>query len=358
MRTSLPRTRSTPLLASVALVACSQGATVPPGTHAIAVVREPASQTFADHAPPGREIAFSPNGGLVASSGADGVVTLRRVPDGTLVRTLEHEGGATALAFSPDGGSLATVGYDGTLRIWTLGSLAGPRAFAGHRGTIWTVAWSPDGQRIASGGEDSTVRIWRAEDGAPLRTLRGHARNVWSVDFSPDGRLLASGSFDHLVKLWDVETGTLVRTLSGSGEAVVHLAFSPDGATLATAGDDDMARLWRVADGALLRTYRVGNHVYSVAFTPDGQWLATAGRARSAVGTFAHQVAERWTGEATGIRIWRVADGTLHQAITGHRDDVWSVAFSANGQWMASSSEDGTTKLWQLAPAVATSAAR
>lgn len=358
MRTSLPRTSPHLLVASLALLACSQGASVPPGTHAIAVVSAPASQTFADHAPPGREVAFSPDGGLVASSGADGIVTLRRVPDGVLVRTLEHEGGATALAFSPDGGSLATVGYDGALRIWTLGSLAGPRTFPGHRGTAWTVAWSPDGRSIATGGEDSTVRIWRAEDGAVLHTMRGHARNVWSVDFSPDGRLLASGSFDKLVKIWDVETGTLVRTLAGSGEAVVHLAFSPDGATLVTGGDDNMARLWRVADGAPIRTFPVGNHVYSVAFTPDGQWLATAGRARSAVGTFAHQLADRWTGEATGIRIWRVADGTLHQTISGHRDDVWSVAFSANGRWMASSSEDGTTKLWQLAPGIATSAAR
>jgi WD40 repeat protein len=48
------------------------------------------------------------------------------------------------------------------------------------------------------------------------------------------------------------------------------------------------------------------------------------------------------------IRLWRVSDGALLQAIAEHDDDVWSVAFSSDGRWLASSSADGTVKLYRL----------
>jgi WD40 repeat protein len=50
------------------------------------------------------------------------------------------------------------------------------------------------------------------------------------------------------------------------------------------------------------------------------------------------------------IRLWRVSDGALLQAIAEHKDDVWSVAISPDGKWLASSSEDETVKLFRLTP--------
>jgi len=52
------------------------------------------------------------------------------------------------------------------------------------------------------------------------------------------------------------------------------VAFSPDGALLASASDDFTIKLWRVADGALLRTLTGHQEdVQSVAFSPDGTQL-------------------------------------------------------------------------------------
>ena len=307
--------------------------------------------TFRPHAGILRQLAFSPDGRLLATSSVDHTVKLWRLGDGHLTRTLVHPEGVTSVAFSADGQWLASGSYDGSVSLWRLrdGTLA--RRLAAHTGTVWSVAFSPDGAHLASSGEDKVVRIWRTDDGAPERTLAGHSLNVWSVAFSPDGRLLASGSFDHTVKLWRADSGTVLRTLTEPTEAVVHIDISPDGELLAGGGDDSAIRLWRLRDGALLQTLTGGsNHVYTVAFSADGGWLASGGREKGAFGTLAKEIGipALGGGRRPTVRLWRVRDGALQAELADHADDVWSVAFSPDGHWLASASADGTVQLHRL----------
>ena len=213
------------------------------------------------------------------------------------------------------------------------------------------MAFSPDGQRLASSGEDKVVRLWRTTDGAPLQTLAGHDLNVWSVAFSPDGRWIASGSFDKTARLWRADTGERARTLSGHGEAIVELAFSPDSEWLATGSDDSSVKLWRVKDGALAQTLTGGSeHVYAVCFSPDGKYLASGSREKGALGTLWKQLAGNRLSGGRGqtVRLWQTADGALQQVLSEHSADVHSVAFSPDGQWLASSGDDQTPILWRL----------
>ena len=296
-----------------------------------------------------RDLAFTPDGRLLAAAGVDGRIELIRGTNGSVWRTIVHPGGASPLAMSPDGALLASGGYDRTARIWRVADQRPVRALGGHGGTVWTLAWSPDGRWIATAGEDRLIRIWRAADGALVHTLRGHELNIWSVRFSPDSHLLASGSFDHSIRLWDVASGALVRQLAGHDQAVVSVAFSPDGRRLASGGDDKTVRLWRVADGAPLATLTGGSdHVYAVAFSPDGRWLASGGRARSAFGTLRHQLTGAGA-KGPAVRLWRVADGAL-QAVLEHEDDVMALAFSPNGRLLATASSDGSNAIWRLSP--------
>lgn len=299
------------------------------------------------HADEGRQIAFSPDAQIIATSSIDHTVKLWRVADGKVVRTLVHPQGVTSIAFSSDGKSLVSGSYDRIVRVWRAADGSLLRALAGHTGTVWSVAISPDGQTIASAGEDKTVRLWRAGDGALLRTMGGHALNVWHVAFTPDGRTLGSSSFDKTLKLWAVEDGRLLRTLTGHTQAIVGFAFSPDGSLIASGSDDSSVKLWRLSDGQLLRTIEVGNHVYSVAFSADGQWLAGAGRARSAIGTFWHQIfGDRFSPQGEGLRLWRVKDGALQDTRPGN--DTYAVATSRDGNWVATSGEDKIMRLWRL----------
>jgi WD40 repeat protein len=141
-----------------------------------------------------------------------------------------------------------------------------------------------------------------------------------------------------------------VRTLGEHDQAVVGIAFSADGKTLATSGDDNSIRLWDVESGRTIRRIDTGNHTYKVEFTPDGQHVVSGGRARSALGTLWHSVTGGRLGGGRGeaLKVWRVSDGALLQIAADQTHDVWSVAVSPNGRWVANASDDNTVKLWRF----------
>lgn len=295
---------------------------------------------------PARQLIFSHNAHLLATSDASGLVTVRETSKWRPVARFEHHGGATSIAFSPDDSMLFSAGYDGKVRVWDLGRRALARVIPGTGITIWTLDVAPDGSRLAAGSEDGTIRIWKLNTNEPPIVLRGHERNVWEVRFSPDGKLLASGSFDNTARLWDATTGKPLRTLAGHSQAVVGLAFSPDQKILATCGDDSTIRFWRVADGAQVRRIDTGNHTYKLAFSRDGRWLASGGRAYGAIGTFFHQLTGAG-GDVTPVRIWRAADGALVNELPAE-DDVPNLSFSPDDRWLATSGEDNRVRLWRL----------
>ncbi|EGZ76068.1 hypothetical protein NEUTE2DRAFT_37003, partial [Neurospora tetrasperma FGSC 2509] len=70
--------------------------------------------------------------------------------------------------------------------------------------------------------------------------------------------------------------------------------------------------------------------VHSVAFSPDGQRLASGSLDKT-------------------VKIWDPASGSCLQTLKGHSDWVRSVAFSPDGQRVASGSDDKTVKIWDPA---------
>jgi WD40 repeat protein len=164
-------------------------------------------ERFSLHAPAGddcRAIAFSPDGGLLATGGC-GSVKLRCARTGKIVHDFDRSAtDVTAVAFSPDSNKLVVATMSGTLQLLDSRNREPVALLRGHTGPVLSVAYAPDGKSIASGSYDRTVRLWNPATGDERATLIGHTESIFGLAYSPDGKLLASASFDKTVRLWSL----------------------------------------------------------------------------------------------------------------------------------------------------------
>ncbi len=296
-------------------------------------------------------VAFSPNGDSLVSANDDGSVYLWHWQTQALpVLLYKQQASVAAVTFSPDGKRLASAGEDGMIYLWDITEKRICAHGKGHTNFIWSLAFSPDSQLLASASSDQTVRLWQwpvdGDTNEPLWTstiLHGHTAQVYTVSFSPDGNTLASGGFDHTIRLWDLPTGRCEAVLVKHKSWVRAVVFSPDGTQLASGGNDQTICLWDMhavayaPDGLAQTMGRLHSKLIghtsladSVAFSPDGQRVASS---------HADQL----------VRLWNVQTGVVEYTLHGHVGEIHALAFSPDGTLLTSVGEDGLVRLWDSA---------
>jgi eukaryotic-like serine/threonine-protein kinase len=180
----------------------------------------------------------------------------------------------TDVAFSPQGTLLASASDDGTVKLWDVAHKRLVRTLKGHQETVRRVTFNRDGTMLASGSADGTVRLWDTA-GQALAVLKGH-EEVNAVAFSLDGKLLAAAYY-RTVGVWDVTTGRLrsTRTCKGNTFAVRSVGFTPDGTNLLAWNGTDCVTFWDMATGKESGSIaeKAEGGVNAMALSPDGKTL-------------------------------------------------------------------------------------
>jgi len=274
----------------------------------------------------GDVFAFSPDGGLLATSINDKTVVVWDVRNTFEIARLSHRSTVHSASFSPTGDLLATaegsIGGDrGYARLWDLsnGEQVGRM---GHKGTVYSVAFSADGSRLATASTDKSAALWDTSSGGQLAQLK-HQGTVLGVEFSFDGTRIVTQT-ESTLRLWDVARKREVLRLKYR-KGGYGFTFSPDGTRIVTWCVDEAHRLSDAMDGRMIAA--VDHHdAFEVAFSPDGRRFATTGEESS--------------------RIWDSQDGHEIRRI---EHSAQLLAGGSIGTWLATSSDDGRLRIWNEA---------
>jgi WD40 repeat protein len=291
------------------------------------------------------------------------------LPDGALARlgTTRFSPGATIvdIAYSPDGRILASTDRDGELELWD--AATGRRRLAivldekdVVNARIQGMAFAPDGRTIAVRSISTTI-LYETESGRPIRRFeeksQRHQQNAQplSLAFSPDGSILAASFFDAPIALWEVGTGRRIRAFDAGSKQLFNLTFTPDGKILlsilnseaygpAFAGDKSegpepsLIQVWDVAAGREIRRIGLGKTaVGDTALAPDGKTLAVA-----TIGRHGRDPQGKSFFDATaprGIRLFELATGREVRRIGGSEAIPRGLSFTSDGTRLATGEE-------------------
>lgn len=285
------------------------------------------------------DVAYSPDGALIASIGGSGEVKLWEATTGKLIRVFEEitdENGGN-IAFSPDGNSLA-VGWETLVVLFNvqtgeISSRLSSRSVGttvGYNLGVGQISFSPDGQRLAVANMEGSSKIWELGTQREVFSLQlEEMQPPKAIAYSPDGERIALGGDEGIVTVWDAHTGEVLFMLTLGG--IIHsVSFSPDSIYLAAASEDGSAKVWETVTGKEAMGLPRLSGLYDIAFLADGRF-ATGGQ------------------DGT-VRVWDTATGQQQLTLAGSTSTVISVAGSPDGQRIASGGYDGSLRIWDVAP--------
>ncbi|TAG50561.1 MAG: hypothetical protein EAZ28_32610 [Oscillatoriales cyanobacterium] len=306
---------------------------------------QPRCVNLSGHSHPIQGTSLSSNGLVLASysqvfanGGFKNTVKLWNVKTGSLKTTINHDPAIhiSSIAINPNLQNLAIGSFYGySIELWDL-----------ETGTIQTtlspygsIAFSLDGKFIAAQTGDmgnKKAYIWSVKTGNLQTTISNRTNDVVALssngsltafvasNIEPDETLPRSGH----IELWYTITGKLKTTLHTCLHRINQIVFSPDAKFLAVScGSFSEFQVLNIETGTIHRCY-TGTPTGILTFSPDGQSIAAASRGK--------------------IDIWDVKTGTQKISFCGYPRNISSVAFSPNGNIVASSGIGNTVQLWTL----------
>jgi WD40 repeat protein len=284
------------------------------------------------------------------------------------------------IAVTPNGQEAVSSSYDNNIIHWNLSNGEILETFKGHNNVVYGVSMVD--LRFVSGSSDGTLRYWDLASGAQIDRLsiEGAVSGIYPLGEGEEMTVVV-GSYNGAVHMLD-HTLTLQRTIT-TPEEMLGLDVSPTHDLLVTGagGDEGRISIWRLSDGTLQKEEAFGFRIYDLSLAPDGEWIAFVGNSgdvglwnwktdeRRAIPTAtAAQIAAQRPlirtvqfsldgsqiltagsgGISNDVFLFDFASGELDETYKGHSGSVYSVAFSPDGRYVASSSEDNSIIVWRI----------
>jgi WD40 repeat protein len=277
-------------------------------------------------------VTFSPDGQMVATGGKDGAVKLwplRAIRRLDLIPDV-----ATPLGFMRNSEALVAIDSSATGAVITVDlSTREPRQLMQLEAPAWlrrNLSFARDQGILAEGLTNGRVK---------LTNLYTRESNYLSVGgdrvgltlLSPDGSRLLTGGFNQPVELWKLPEGSKISLPLDSQGAL----FSPGGECLGLFGPSNLVQILDVGSGNVRAKFMLDSAPgFAHAFSADGRILATT----------------RWPEEAEqDVSLWDTFSGKRLGSCSGHKQAIFSVAFSPDGKTLVSGGYDRALKFWNVA---------
>lgn len=283
----------------------------------------------------GSLMAFSAGGKRLAVSIGNGVEvrTLGAGPNPEPVQ-LEQADSVSALAFSADGKTLVAADHQGIVTVWECETGWKTTSYSQSKRIHCLAVWGKGRHFLVALAMDHTVRLWDPGSGEAF-SLGDHDKEIISLAFSADGMRLASASRDDTVKIWSTSGDRMVRNLLGALHCTC-LAFDDRQTWLAAAYASAREGIW---------VWDLSKTEPTPAFTLPGERCVAFRPKQSQIVTV--QGGSLVTYDVTGAcdekavrktrRVWPTSQGEVH-----------AIAFSPNGEAVATAGKDGTVRVWSV----------
>lgn len=293
-------------------------------------------QNYSAHLDNILDVAFSPDGSLLATSGYDQEIavheTLHWRPIGSPLKTKEK---CEAIAFFPGGARLLTGDRDGRVKQFPLAAklnrLALPEGPASALLDEKLGCASPDYSKLVLLRPEGTGWIVDTRESRVTSEFALPWSNVVKIAATTNAQLLACALADGRLALWDtVRTTNLATFTLDARRPASRLAFAPHGRWLAVVAGKHPVQLWDAEQQVELPAWRDQiTKAVTLRFSPDSKVLACG-----------H--------DGGKITLWDVATVTRLAELPGHKFGLNNLAFSLDGRRLASTGFDERARVWDL----------
>ena len=227
---------------------------------------------------------------------------------------------------------------DGNVYEWSLNSGAVARRYPTGDGTeippfLQRLALDPSGRYLAATDQWGHVWVWdrTSASSEPITQLQTPSyEQVTDLEFGPDGMLVVADT-GGTVAGWDVHDPAADRVQLARVDGATVVAVAAESGLVATGGLDGRIEIWDATSHAKVQTINADSGpLTSLAFSADGRWLASAGGHKA--------------------RVWDVTSGERRADFDGARSRLSSVTISDAGTMVGTSAADGSVGIGVIDP--------